>query len=189
MSSEMTLGSSREYARARRAYEYGRLRSSVWRALIIAMPIGLAAWFLSGGSALAWLPLTFCAWIFAYWRGDALLRGSFYGLFGGMVTVLMPMSILRPCCAPGAMPNMGTSCCTMPGMCLLAGAVVGVVLATAVPFGKASWLRTASGIASMAIVKCATLFVGEAVGLLGGLIAGVIAASLAKSWLETRTVH
>ncbi len=191
MSGEMTVEVSEHFARARRAYELGRLRSSVWRALLMAVPIALVALVLSGRSALVLLPLTIVAWIFAHWRGGEFLRGSFYGLLGGVVTLLMPMSILRPCCAPGAMPNMGTACCTMPGLCLAAGGMVGVFLAAAVPFGKMSWSRTAVGmvlgIASIAVVKCATLLAGEAVGLLGGLAAGVIAASLAKSVLRSRS--
>jgi hypothetical protein len=191
MSVEMTLEISEHLARARRSYELGRLRSSTWRALLLAMPIALVSLFASGRSALVLLPITIVAWIFAYWRGGEFLRGSFFGLLGGIVTLLMPMSILRPCCAPGAMPNMGTACCTMPGLCLAAGAIVGVFLAAAAPFGKASWARTAAGmvlgIASIAVVKCATLLAGEAVGLLGGLAAGVLAASLAKSVLRSRS--
>ena len=193
MSVEMTLEVAEHYARARRSYELGRLRSSVWRALLIAVPIAFVALFASGRSALVLLPITILAWTFAYWRGGEFLRGSFFGLLGGVVTLLLPMSILRPCCTPGAMPNMGTACCTMPGLCLAAGGVVGVFLAAAVPFGKASWSRTASGmvlgIASIAVVKCATLLAGEAVGLLGGLAAGIVAASLAKSFLRARSTQ
>jgi len=84
----------------------------------------------------------------------------------------------------------GVNCCTMPGACLAAGAAVGVVLAAAVPFARNSWWRTALGIAlgmtSVAILKCATLFEGEALGLLGGLLIGVAAASLARSFLSRR---
>jgi len=39
----------------------------------------------------------------------------------------------------------------------------------------------------VAVVKCATLLAGEAVGLLGGLAAGILAASLAKSFLRARS--
>lgn len=190
MSDEMSLPLPRELARARRSYERGRLRSSAQRALFVAAPIAIVGLAVSGEPALPWIPVAYLAWVLAWWRGDAFFRGAMYGLAGGVVTFLLPMSILRPCCAPGAMPNMGTACCTMPGICLGAGAVVGIALAAVVPFGKASWWRTATGMAlgmaSMAIVRCASLFVGEAVGLLGGLTAGVVAASLAKSLLRAR---
>jgi hypothetical protein len=177
-----------QYQSVRRAYEYGRLRATWWKALFVAIIVASAGLATSGRSSLAFMPLTLAVWVFAYWRGDAFLRGSLYGLLGGLVTSLLPMSILRPCCVPGA--AMGADCCTVPGACLAAGAVVGVALAAVVPFGRASWWRTAIGMAvgmmSVAILKCATLFAGEAVGLVGGLIAGVAAVSAARSLLSRR---
>ncbi len=185
MSAEMTP----DYVRTRRAYEYGRLRSSAWRALLVALPIALVGLATSGRSSLALVPLTLAVWVFAHWRGDALLRGAFYGLVGGVVTSVLPLSILRPCCAAGA--PAGADCCTMPGACWAAGAVVGVVLAAVVPFGKISWWRTAIGMAlgmtSVAILKCATLFAGEAFGLVGGLMAGVAASMAARFVLRLRS--
>ncbi len=178
-----------DYTRALRAYELGRLRSSAWRAVLVALPIALVGLATSGRSSLALVPLTIAVWVFAHWRGDALLRGAFYGLVGGVVTSLLPMSILRPCCVAGA--AQGPDCCTMPGACWAAGAVVGVLLAAVVPFGKSSWWRTAIGIAlgmtSVAILKCATLFAGEALGLVGGLMAGVAASMAARFVLRTRS--
>ena len=70
-----------------------------------------------------------------------------------------------------------------------AGALIGFVLAAFVPLGPAR-VRTAVGmalgIASVAILRCSTLFIGEAIGLLGGLLAGVAAAALAQSVLRRR---
>jgi hypothetical protein len=72
----------------------------------------------------------------------------------------------------------------MPGACLGAGALVGVVLAVAVPFGKTTWWRTALGMvlgmSSVAVLKCTTLFAGEAFGLVGGLMAGIVAVAAAR---------
>lgn len=166
--------------RARRAYELGRLRGAAWRAACVCAPIGAVVIATAGAAA---LPITYAAWMFAFWRGDRVLRGSFYGLLGGLVTALLPMSVLRPCCTPG-MP-MNADCCTMPGACLGAGAFVGMMLAAAIPFGKATWWRTAMGMAlgmtSIAVLRCVTLFAGEALGLLGGLVAGVAAMAAARS--------
>jgi hypothetical protein len=177
-----------EFSQARRAYELGRLRSSTWRALAVAFAIAVLGVATTGWSSLAALPATFAVWVFAYWRGAVLLRGALYGLAGGIVTSLLPMSILRPCCATGMPP--GADCCTMPGACLAAGAVVGVALAIVVPFAKRSSWRTALGVTlgmtSVAVLKCATLFAGEAIGLLGGLLIGVAAASAARSFLARR---
>jgi hypothetical protein len=184
----MSASATSDWLRARRAYELGRLRSSAWRALFISFAIASLGTVTTGLSSLAALPVTFAIWLFAYWRGDVFLRGALYGLAGGIVTSLLPMSILRPCCTPGMAP--GADCCTMPGACLAAGAAVGVALAVVVPFAKKSWWRTALGVAfgmtSVAVLKCATLFAGEALGLLGGLIVGIAAASAARSVLSRR---
>lgn len=184
MSVEMTAN----FRAARRAYELGRLRVALIRALWVALPIAALGLLTSGRAALLVLPLTLAAWLFLHFRGDELLRGAWYGLMGGLVTSVLPMSVLRPCCDINAAP--GAACCTMPGACLGAGALVGVLLAAAVPFGKASWWRTALGIAlgmaSVAVIKCATLFAGEAVGLVGGLAAGVAVMTFAKVVLASR---
>ncbi len=178
-----------EYRAARRAYELGRLRTSLWWAAAISTPIAAAGWLVSGRSSLVWLPVTLLVWIVACWRGGALLRGAFHGLLGGVVTFALPMSILRPCCTPEAMMS-GADCCTMPGACLAAGGVVGVILAAFVPLGRGSWWRTATGmvlgVASVAIFKCATLFAGEAIGLVGGIAAGLLAACAARSLVQWR---
>ena len=187
MSAEMAVN----YRAARRAYELGRLRISLWRALWVALPILGLGLLTSGRAALLVLPLTLAAWVLLYFRGDELLRGSWYGLMGGLVTSVLPMSVLRPCCdMTAASATSAANCCTMPGACLGAGALVGVVLAAAVPFGRATWWRTALGIAlgmaSVAVLKCATLFAGEAVGLAGGLAAGVAVVAGAKAVLAQR---
>ena len=178
----MAVEVTSEYKAVRRAYELGRLRSALLRAVVVAVPVAAFGIATSGRSVLVMLPFTFGVWVLAHWRGDAFLRGSFYGLLGGLITSSLPMSILRPCCAAGAPPGM--DCCTMPGACLGAGAVVGILLAAVVPFGSAAWWRTASGVAlgmaSVAVLKCTTLIAGEAFGLVGGLMAGVAAATAAR---------
>jgi len=64
------------------------------------------------------------------------------------------------------------------------------VLAAAVPFGKSNWWRAALGITlgmgSIAVVKCATLFAGEALGLAGGLVGGVAVVAVAKVLFASR---
>jgi len=178
------LGAS--YLATRRAYEWGRLRSGAWKAALVTAVVAALGVATSGSTALLAVPITVAAWLFAFWRGDVFLRGAIHGLLGGIVTSLLPMSVLRPCCAAGA-ANLapGMTCCTMPAACLGAGAVVGLVLAAAVPFGNAAWWRTATGVslgvASVAIFKCTALFAGEAFGLVGGLLAGVALATAAKA--------
>lgn len=182
---------TRDFLRARRAYEWGRARTSLRRASYVVVPVGIIACLVTGLSALAWLPITLLAWVFAHWRGGAVLGGAFFGLAGGAVTYALPLTVLRPCCSPQAMAA-GESCCTMPSACLGAGAVLGFALAAFVPVGPACW-RTASGIAfgvgSVAILRCSTLFTAEAVGLVGGLVAGVISATAAGIVVRGRAVR
>ena len=175
------------YRRARRAYESGRLRSSLSRALVVAASVALLGWVTVGVAAFRFMPLTLAIWLFVLWLGQSVQRGAFYGLFGGIVTHLLPLSVLRPCCNAQALP--GADCCTMPGACLLAGTAVGAVLAAVVPFGRASWWQTAlgmtAGLLSVAVLRCATLFSGEAIGLMGGLIGGLLLAAAARSRLAS----
>ncbi len=188
---------STDLTRARRAFELGRLRSAAARALLVVALVALIGRFTSGSSSLALLPLTFALWVFVHWRGQALLAGAMYGLSGGVVTTLLPLSLLRPCCAPGmdmsAMSEMGAACCTMPGACVGAGAVVGMLVAAVIPFGRSSWWKTALGIAlgmaSVVVLKCATLALGEMVGLVGGLLAGIVASTGARLLLRARATR
>lgn len=164
--------------RARTAYEWGRIKLGGLRAAILTVFVaGLGTW-LVGADALRWAPLTFALWTLLWWRGGVLLRSGRYGLAAGAITFLLPLSLLRPCCVPG----MEGPVCTMPEMCVLAGALVGLPLA-ALGFrhaqGKAheAALGMGLGVLSLATVKCGALFAGEALGLLGGLALGIVAAS------------
>lgn len=176
-----------EYTQARRAYEFGRLRTSLRRALFVVAPIVLVTSVVSGRTA-AWLPVTLAAWVVTHWRGAAVLRGASLGLLGGAVMYALPLSILRPFCSPEAMAK-GAACGTNPGACIAAGAAVGLALALSLPVGRARWSATggmALGVTSMAVLRCSTLFAGEAFGLLGGLAAGALAATMARAVFARR---
>lgn len=183
-----------EYARVRRAYEWGRVRTSVRRAFVVTAPVAFVASVVTGRAALVWLPITLAAWVLVHWRGGPVLRGALFGLVGGAVTYLLPLSLLRPCCSPEAMAAAaaaGRDCCTMPGACLGAGALVGIALAAFVPSGSARW-RTAGGmalgVASVAVLRCSTLFAGEALGLVGGVLGGVLVATLGRFLVRGRAL-
>lgn len=171
----------------RRAYELGRLRTSLLRAALVTAPIAIAAAILVGPHALAWLPITLALWVIAFWRGGPIQRGAMWGAIGGLATMLLPMSILRPCCDAMTMTTTMTmtgDCCTRPECCLLSGAVIGVLLAMVVPVGKSTWYKSAGGlvlgVASMAMLRCSALYLGEAIGLVGGVIAGAMIVSCVK---------
>ena len=171
----------------RRAYEVGRLLTSARRASLVTAAVGMFVWASAGTHMLPWLTVTFVAWTLAFWRGETVLRGAWLGFLGGAATFALPMSILRPCCA-GRVMEPGADCCTMPGMCVLAGAIVGLALATLVPVTRASWPKAAGGLAlgaaSIATLRCSSLFAGEALGLVGGLLAGLVAATAARALLR-----
>lgn len=167
-------------ARARRAYELGRLRGALLRALLVAVGVAAAARWLVDEFAWVWAPLTFALWAAIWWRGGEMLIGARYGVAAGAITYLMPLSLLRPCCRAGVVDMSAT--CTMPELCVLAGAAIGVPLATLVmrrcaahPVAGATGM--ALGALSVAAAKCGALFAGEALGLLAGVALGITASA------------
>jgi len=132
--------------------------------------------------------LVFAAVVVAEWRGSALARGARRGTVAGIVSLLMPVALLRPCCVPGMDV---TACCAAPAACLAAGATFGLVAALFVP--RVAMENRWKAIVGMAIavtavgaVRCAPLFLGESLGLLAGLVGGVVATSTARAWVEGR---
>ncbi len=161
----------------RRAYELGRLKFSARFAFVLTAIVATAAALAVGRQALPWTGLTLVVWLVLGWRGGALLQGAKRGLFAGVATFLLPLSILRPCCRPGVV--MTADCCTRPELCIFAGAALGFALAAFLPAKKDSpRFETAAGmvlgVLSVAVLKCSALFMGEAIGLLGGLSMGVV---------------
>lgn len=173
---------------ALRAYELGRLATASWRALVVAVAVGLVALFTGGARAVPLALIPYAAWVFLHWRGGAVLRGARLGLLAGVATWLLPMSLLRPCCRPGIARPMA-ECCTQPAACVYAGLAVGVALAWMLPQGGWSVrARSAAGMAlgaaSIAVLKCQALVLGEALGLLGGLAVGVVLSGFGRPLVE-----
>ncbi len=174
---------ARTHAASLRAYERGRLRMAAVHAGTFCLLCAAASFVLVGGRSLIWLPLTLVLWAVLEWRGVALLRGGRIGALAGILTLALPLSILRRCCRPGAVEVMGADCCTMPGACAAAGVVVGLVMACLLPARskrRDTLLGMVLGIAAVAPLKCSGLLAGEAVGLVGGLLAGVAATSAVR---------
>ena len=189
MAADIDLSPLSAEALARRAYELGLAKDGLVRALIV-LGLAVAAALVTGVPLnVPTLVLVLLAWTFLGWRRGHWLKGASVGLLGGFATLLLPMSLLRPCCAPGAMTCEG--CCAGPGSCALAGMALGVVLAALVPRGNGPQRAKAGagmllGVVSIGAVRCNGLFLGEALGLLAGLLGGAIALG-AGSWLWART--
>lgn len=166
--------------RARRAFELGRLRHAALGATLVAGALLAASFWVPAAPDARWVLVPFVVWLAVAWRGGALAHGGLTGLVLGAAGWLVPMTVLRPCCA-----TMGTAvadCCTRPECCLETGAVLGALAAIAAPMGLARDARTffarLSGTLLVAgavlAVRCAGLFVGESIGLLGGLALGTL---------------
>ncbi|HEX8796327.1 MAG TPA: hypothetical protein VF765_35495 [Polyangiaceae bacterium] len=191
MSAEATRSANldRVASRARRAYELGMLRLGVTRGAVVACLVGIlsVAGVISLHSGF-WLLPVFVVWSLLGWRGSLVWRGALSGLGPGLAALALPVSLLRPCCAS----MMTATDCSMPQMCIGAGAVLGLVVVLTLPRLRttAEWARASGGallaVASIVATRCVTLFVGEVLGLAGGLLASAVAVSMARAWWASR---
>ena len=177
---------------ARRSYELGRLRSAALRSLLALAFVGALGVLCVGRQAAPWALLSAALVLFTEWRGSLLAQGTRRGLAVGAISVLMPLSVLRPCCANGMMTMTDGSCCTMPSVCGAAGVALGLVLALWLPRATTGrrWeapLGALLGALAVGAVRCSGLFGGEMLGLLGGLSASVAASVCLKAVLRTRS--
>lgn len=177
--------------RARRAYEWGRARLAVMSAALVTFIVAILTVLAGETSMLAWLPVTFVVWVALVVVGKEWLEGGRFGVLAGAATLVLPMSILRPCCKPGMdMATMGADCCTRPELCIASGAGLGLLLALALPSGPGSLPKrvvgAAAGVIAVASLRCSALFWGEALGLVAGIGAGLLVASAARGLVGLR---
>lgn len=178
--------------RARRSYEAAMLRLGVTRAaLVTGLVAALAALGVTSLPAAWWLAPIFFVWVFVGWRGALMWRGALGGLAAGLGALVLPLSVLRPCCAT---MTKGASC-SMPEVCVAAGAALGLVVAATLPRLRTprEWAHAAGGamvaVVSLVACRCADMLVGESAGLLGGLLASSAALAMARAWWSTRAVR
>ena len=179
------------YRVTRRRYETARLLGAAQNATAITLGIALVAGALFGTRALVWLPISWAVFTFTEWRGVLWMKGARRGLAAGFGTMLLPLSVLRPCCRGVGATMESAACCRMPSVCWAVGAVMGLAMATLLaraPEGRRpeAVLGLMLGVTSVAITRCSMLFLGETLGLLGGIVAGVVATSLARLWIPQR---
>lgn len=176
------------YAASRRAYELGRLRAALIHAALASALVATVGGALFGAHVLAWLPLTFAALGFAEWRGGYWMRGARRGVLGGLGAMLLPLSLLRPCCGVDG-KAMGVACCVMPSACWAAGAAIGLglsLLSPKAPEGRRleATLGLLLGVLSVSVLRCSPLFFGETLGLLGGMCAALLGTAAARARLH-----
>lgn len=176
-------------ARARRSYEGAMLRLALVRAALVTGLVALlAALGMTSVPSPVWLAPIFVVWVFVGWRGALLWRGALGGLAAGLGALVLPMSVLRPCCAT---ITQGASC-SMPQVCVAAGVALGLVVAATLPRLRtgSEWARAAAGamvaVVSLVACRCADMLIGQSLGLLGGLLASAAALALARAWWAGR---
>lgn len=161
------------------------LRLGAERAVCVtAVVVGLWVTGVARLSSPAWLVPIFAAWLVLGWRGPMVWRGALSGLGAGLAALVLPMSVLRPCCAS----MMSATTCSRPEVCVGAGALLGLGVVVALPRMRTpgEWARASGGalvaVASILAPRCVDLLVGESLGLVGGLVASALAVSLARAW-------
>jgi hypothetical protein len=185
----MSPGLEEVQARARRAYEGGMLRLGIVRASLVTVTVGvLAAVGIAQLPSPVWLVPVFLVWLFMGWRGAVMWAGARAGLVAGLAALALPLSILRPCCQ--AMTS--ATSCSRPELSVGAGVLLGFVVAATLPRLRSTseWARAAFGafiaVASLVACRCASLFLGESIGLLGGLLASAAGVAFARAWWNGR---
>jgi hypothetical protein len=170
---------------ARRAYELGRVRVGLGRASLVTCAVAVLTVACCGRSAVGWMPVVWLVWLAVEWRGCALRVGGLRGLVAGAVTLVLPTTWLRTCCA--AMASGGH--CAAPELCAVVGGAIGIAAAIALPAASSARrsIEAACGVAlgtcAVSAARCTVLLKGEAIGLALGLGLGLTAASLARGWL------
>ncbi len=177
----------RELARrARRAYERGRARAGLRRAVpfaALAALVGTTAPDIALTIALA-ATLAVAATA-AYWRGGVLARASRAGLWAGLPPLMVPvvMRMLHHGCEACGGPSLRLCIAVCTSMGILGGIAMGMLAAREQPHDRVRFVATAAVFAAWSgAVGC--VFAGAA-GLLGMaaglLVGGVPLVALARA--------
>jgi hypothetical protein len=179
----MTVAEENLTARARRAYERGRLRWALARA---AVAVAVAAIGLTGcpspvapAACAGALGVVVAACL---WRGGGWARGARLGFLAGLAPCLLPAAARA-----GHLCN-ASACLTLPTVCLTAGVVAGLLLGWLGPrlpghADRRFWIAAASAAFLAGATGCLAAGLaglgGMALGLLAGAAAPVLAARAA----------
>ncbi|HEY1958889.1 MAG TPA: hypothetical protein VGH28_24925 [Polyangiaceae bacterium] len=177
-----------DVAALRRAYELGRLRVAATRSVAVATIVALAIAISIGRTSAVWALAPLGVLALSMWQGGALGRGAVRGTLAGLLTIVIPLAWLRPCCDAVTMAATG-ACCSMPSVCGVTGAILGLATALVWPRERSprdhalAGLGVALGALSVAVARCSGLFLGESIGLALGLVAGIAVSFAARARL------
>ena len=175
-------------ARARGAYERGRLRDAIVAAWPVLLAILIA---LRLGHSIAWIAAIGTALLVAVvalrWRGREIGRGVGPGLMAGIAPLIIPaltVNTLNTCSAVSCADNCALWCrLSCVGAGIVAGALVGFRAANVGP----GWLRfLVSAIAVAAATGAMGCLLGGSVGV-AGMLLGFAAGAIPVVALLPRT--
>jgi hypothetical protein len=179
----MTVAEENLAARARAAYEGGRLRRALGRAAAAGALSAVALIGCPSPTAPAACAVALGVFVGAcLWRGGAWARGARLGFAAGLAPCLLPAA------ARAARVCNGSFCLAMPAICLAAGVAAGVLLGWLGPRlrghdDRRFWLAAASAVLLAGATGCLAGglagLAGMALGLLAGAAAPVLAARAA----------
>ena len=175
----MTVAETHLAARARAAYESGRLRWALGRAAAAAALSAVALIGCPSQAAPAACAVALGALLAAcLWRGGAWAHGARVGFAAGLAPCLLPAA------ARAAHACNGSICQTLPAICLAAGVVGGVLLGWLGPrqrghHDRRFWLAAASAVLLAGATGCLAAGLAGLGGMALGLLAGAAAPALA----------
>jgi hypothetical protein len=169
---------TRALRRVRRAYEIAHLGAAA-RGLAIAAGAVLLALGVHRAAGATWLAAGALAGVLAVlgWRGGALQRGAFSGVFAGLPPLVVPRLVLAlsegPHCE-GCEPRSMLPCMLA---CLGSSALVGILVghrASADPAPRRYAVAAIATAALTGLLGCGTTGLGGALGIVVGVVAGGI---------------
>ena len=175
----MTVAEENVAARARTAYERGRLRWALGRAAAAAAISAVALVGCPSHAAPAACAAALGVLLAAcLWRGGAWAHGARLGFVAGLAPCLLPAA------ARAAHACNGSICLAMPAICIAAGVAAGLLLGWLGPRQRGHddrrfWLAAASAALLAGATGCLAVGLAGLGGMALGLLAGAAAPLLA----------
>jgi hypothetical protein len=172
----MPIDNAALQAKARAAYEAGRVRQAL-ASLLLVMPLVACSLYICGTPAVSLSvgALVAAVVVVLDWRGQELGRGARLGLMAGVAGFVLPVVFHATgwCCRLGI----------EQGICVASGVAAGLIVATrlkTVARERALRLAASAGVvaALTGALGCAFLGVGGVLGVAGGVLAVTMPAVL-----------